>query len=43
MKNDVDGYSKIWRTFDITERPVKWVVWPYSTSEGWKEKIEGKI
>lgn len=43
MKNDVDGYSKIWRTFNITEKPVKWVVWPFSKSIGWCEKIEGVI
>lgn len=43
LKNDPDGYSKVWRTFNITEKPAKWVVWPYSISQGWQEKIEGAI
>jgi hypothetical protein len=41
MKNDPDGYCKVWRTFQYAGKPTKWVVWPYSTSKGWCEKIEG--
>ena len=43
MKNDPDGYSKVWRTFNITDKPTKWIVWPYSISAGWCDKIEGTI
>jgi hypothetical protein len=43
MKQDVDGYSKVWRTFNITEKPTKWIIWPYSISQGWCEKLEGVI
>lgn len=43
LKHDPDGYSKIWRTFNITEKPTKWIVWPYSISQGWCEKLEGTI
>jgi len=43
LKLDPDGYSKVWRTFSITEKPSKWIVWPFSKSVGWCEKIEGGI
>jgi hypothetical protein len=43
MKQDIDGYSKVWRTFNITEKPTKWIVWPYSINKGWCDKIEGTI
>lgn len=43
MKNDPDKYCKVWRTFQHAERPTKWVVWPYSTSKGWCDKIEGLL
>jgi len=43
LKHDPDGYSKVWRTFNITEKPTKWIVWPYSISQGWCEKLEGTI
>lgn len=43
MKKDPDKYCKIWRTFQHVEKPVKWVVWPYSTSKEWCNKIEGSV
>lgn len=43
MKNDPDNYCKVWRIFQHIERPTKWVVWPYSTSKGWCDKIEGTL
>jgi glycosyltransferase involved in cell wall biosynthesis len=43
IKNDPDGYGKIWREFPTHQKPVKWVVWPYSISQGWCEKIEGNL
>jgi hypothetical protein len=41
--NDPDGYIKIWRSFHTEEKPAKWVVWPYSKSKGWCEKITGDL
>jgi hypothetical protein len=43
IKNDPDGYGKVWREFPTHQKPVKWVVWPYSTSQGWCDKIEGNL
>jgi len=43
IKNDKDGYCKIWRDFQTTKQPKKWVVWPYSSSKGWCDRIEGNI
>ena len=41
VKNDPDGYCKIWRTFQYAGKPKKWIVWPHSISKGWCERIEG--
>jgi hypothetical protein len=38
-----DKYYKVWRTFNTDGKPKKWVVWPYSTSKGWCERIEGYL
>jgi glycosyltransferase involved in cell wall biosynthesis len=43
MRNDPDGYCKVWRQFFIEETPHKWVVWPHSISEGWKDRMEGVL
>jgi len=43
MKSDPDGYCKVWREFSAETMPKKWVVWPYSASKGWCEKIVGAI
>jgi glycosyltransferase involved in cell wall biosynthesis len=43
IKQDKEGYCKIWRDFQTTKQPKKWVVWPYSTSKGWCDRIEGQI
>lgn len=42
-KQDPDGYCKIWRTFNTSKEPAYWVVWPFSTSKGWCDKITGKL
>jgi Glycosyltransferase (GlcNAc) len=34
-----DKYIKLWREFNTEERPHHWVVWPFSKSKGWGEKI----
>ena len=36
-------FVNIWRTFDVESIPYKWIVWPYSESKGWLDKIEGKL
>jgi glycosyltransferase involved in cell wall biosynthesis len=43
LLNDPDGYCKIWREFSCEEKPASWVVWPYSETKGWCEKITGNI
>lgn len=43
IKQDKDGYCKIWKEFLTDKQPTKWVVWPYSKSEGWCERIEGTL
>ena len=43
IKNDPDGYGKIWREFKTDKKPAYWVVWPYSTSKGWCERLTGQL
>ena len=41
--NDPDHYCKIWRQFETSIKPSYWVVWPFSTSKGWCERLTGNI
>jgi glycosyltransferase involved in cell wall biosynthesis len=43
MKNDPDGYCKVWREFQTTQKPTHWVVWPHSTSKGWCDRLTGNL
>jgi len=43
MKNDPDGYCKVWREFQTTKNPKYWVVWPHSESKGWGQRITGNL
>lgn len=43
MMDDPDGYIKIWRQFNATEKPCSWLVWPHSKSKGWCEQIVGPL
>lgn len=43
MKSDPDGYCKLWRIFNATAQPRRWVVWPHSQSHGWCERITGTL
>ncbi len=43
MMTDPDGYCKIWRQFNTKEKPAYWVVWPYSKSKGWCDRITGNL
>jgi hypothetical protein len=43
LMNDPDGYGKVWREFQTDTKPTYWVVWPFSTSKGWCERITGNL
>lgn len=43
MKNDPDGYCKVWRSFETSRVPSSWIVWPHSISKGWADPITGTI
>ena len=43
MKNDPDGYCKVWREFPTTTKPKYWVVWPFSKSKGWCNRLTGTL
>jgi len=43
LKNDPDGYCKIWRQFNTDKKPKYWVVWPHSISKGWCDRITGNL
>ena len=43
MKNDPDGYCKVWREFQTTIKPKYWVVWPHSETKGWCDRITGNL
>ena len=43
VMNDSDGYGKIWREFQVESKPSYWVVWPYSTSKGWCNRLTGNL
>ena len=42
-KTDPDGYCKVWREFNTTQKPKYWVVWPYSKSKGWCDRLTGNL
>lgn len=43
IMSDPDGYGKVWREFQTSMQPKYWVVWPYSTSKGWCERLTGSL
>lgn len=43
MKNDPDGYCKVWREFNSEIKPYKWIVWPHSIEHGWTERLTGYL
>lgn len=43
IKNDPDGYCKVWVEFNTEKLPYKWIVWPHSLEYGWCERLEGRI
>lgn len=43
IKNDPDGYCKIWREFQTEQKPHSWIVWPHSKSKEWVDPIIGYL
>jgi len=43
MKNDPDGYCKVWREFQTDQKPHSWIVWPHSIGKGWSDPITGTL
>jgi hypothetical protein len=43
MKNDPDGYCKVWREFQTEKKPSSWIVWPHSLSKEWADPITGNL
>ena len=44
MLNDPsDDFVRMWRDFNTSVIPKKWLVWPHSKEKGWMEIIEGEI
>jgi len=43
MLRDPDGYCKVWREFQTVHKPKYWVVWPFSKSKGWCDRITGNL
>jgi hypothetical protein len=43
LMSDPDGYCKIWREFNTSEKPTYWVVWPHSESKGWCDRLTGNL
>lgn len=39
----VDGYYKIWRTFNVEEKPARWIVWTHSKANGWGNREVGEL
>lgn len=42
-KENDSQFHNLWREFETTIRPHKWIVWPHSESKGWMPQIEGII
>jgi len=43
LKDDPDGYIKLWRSFETKEKITDWMVWPNSKENGWLDQIHGHI
>jgi hypothetical protein len=43
LKNDPDGYIKLWRSFETKDKITDWLVWPNSKENGWLDQINGHI
>ncbi len=43
MRQDPDGYCKVWRQFNTEVQPRMWLVWPHSRAQGWCAPIIGSF
>ena len=43
MLKDPSGYCKLWREFQTAHKPHYWVVWPYSSTKGWCDRLTGNL
>lgn len=43
MRDPNEQFCKIWREFQVEDKPAYWVVWPHSKSKGWCEKIQRSL
>jgi hypothetical protein len=43
LMTDPDKYCKVWGEFETDIKPTYWVVWPYSKSKGWCERLTGRL
>jgi hypothetical protein len=43
LLNTDDKFCRIYREFDYISQPTKWLIWPYSASKGWRDKIECEL
>lgn len=43
MMKDPSGYCKLWREFQTSYKPEYWVVWPYSKTKGWCDRLTGNL
>ncbi len=43
MADPNEQWCKIWREFQVEEKPAYWVVWPHSKSKGWCDKIQTNL
>lgn len=41
--NPSDEFVRLWRSFDTSEIPRSWIIWPHSEKKGWMDIIEGKV
>jgi hypothetical protein len=43
LKKVEGNFYNIWREFETTIRPHKWIVWPYDRETGWCEMVSGPL
>jgi len=43
LKDITEDFYNIWRMFNYTEKPYKYIVWPFSEKHGWCDRIEDTI
>jgi hypothetical protein len=41
--NPSDNFVRVWRSFETSELPRSWLIWPHSKSKDWMPIIEGSV